>query len=337
MSPMPTEPDPSSRGDIDQRVIDLAETDRFAPLRWLDRFRDQVSLRLRSDQVREALRSGARPLIVTEGDDIAGCLIWRPVPDLADHFDLPVHEVVALLVDPQADRQTVATELLQALRSELGGGPGFAMLRLEVDDIAGLAAGAQTGFRLLETSLVMVNDLERRHLNPPYNPEGMGMGIHRFADGPLPEELHAALRAAPAPIVDDHYHADPRLDDARCDAIYDRRRDQVLDGVRADVLVYRKIDGVYSGFGTFKRDTAVEPHGIALLNDSIGYALPNSPRGHNSAAAEFMCNEPLLEDSRFVQWDTQLTNYPMVNMLAGRRSIRLCRASHMLHCWIDEL
>ena len=48
-------------------------------------------------------------------------------------------------------------------------------------------------------------------------------------------------------------------------------------------------------------------------------------------------NEPLLDGARFVQWDTQATNLPMVNMLAGRPSIRLCRASHMLHCWTDDL
>jgi hypothetical protein len=49
-----------------------------------------------------------------------------------------------------------------------------------------------------------------------------------------------------------------------------------------------------------------------------------------------MCNEPLLEDARLVQWDTQATNLPMVNMLTGRPSIRFCRASYMLHSWTDE-
>jgi len=326
---------PTTADDSDEHLIELAGQDVFAPLRWLDRVGDQVSLSLRSDQVREVLRSAPRPLVVRDEGDILGGLVWRPVPDLAEHFDVPVHEVVAVLVNPAADRKSVVAALLRALTNQLAGDAGFVMLRIEVDDIATMAGATATGFTPLETSLVFVNDLERRHLNPPF--DAPGLKIHRFADGPLPDEMYAALRSAPVPIVDDHYHADPRLDNERCDALYERRRDQVLEGIRADVLVYREIDDVYSGFGTFKRDTTVEPYGITLLNDSIGYRLPGAPPGYNSAAAAFMCNEPLLDNARFVQWDTQVTNYPMVNMLAGRRSIRLCRASYMLHCWTDEL
>jgi len=335
MTPTSSAPPPTSAGDVDDRLVALAEEDAFAPLRYLDRFGEPVSPLVRSDQVRDALRSGPPPLVSRDGGDIAGGLLWRPVPDLADLFDQPVHEVVAVLVDPASDRRSVVTDLLGGLRSELGGDPGLVMLRIEVDDVEALAAATMTGFTVRETSLALLNDLERRHLNPPYDPTGMN--IHRFAEGPLPEGLRVLLRSARAPIIDDHYHADPRLDDERCTAIYDRRRDQVVDGIRADVAVYREIDGVYYGFGTFKRDPAVERCGITLLNDSFGYRPPGAPAGHNRNAAEFMCNEPLLDDARFVQWDTQATNLPMVNMLAGRPSIRLCRASHMLHGWTDEL
>lgn len=334
MAPTSSTSTPVSADHVDEQIIALAEKDAFAPLRWLDRFSPQVSLHVRSDQVREVLRSAPAPLVVSEGGDILGGLLWRPLPDLAEIFDLPVHEVVAVLADPAADRRSVVAELLGALRSELAGDAGLVMLRIEVDDVEALAGATATGFTVRETSLVLMNDLERRHLNPPYDPTGMK--IHRFADGPLPEELHALLRSARAPIVDDHYHADPRLDDERCTAIYDRRRDQVIEGIRADVAVYREIDGVYYGFGTFKRDPAVAPYGLTLLNDSFGYRPPGAPAGHNRNAAEFMCNEPLLDDARFVQWDTQATNLPMVNMLLGRPSIRPCRVSHMLHGWTDD-
>lgn len=333
MTPTSSTPPPVSADD--ERLIAMAEEDAFAPLRWLDRFSERLSLNVRSDQVRDALRCGPPPLVVRDGGDVRGGLLWRPLPDLAEIFDLPVHEVVAVLVDPAVDRRSMVAELLDALRSEMAGDPGMVMLRLEVDDVEAMAGATATGFSVRETSLVLFNDLDRRHLNPPYDPTGMK--IHRFAEGPLTEELHALLRSAAAPIVDDHYHADPRLDDARCTAIYDRRRDQVIEGIRADVAVYREIDGVYYGFGTFKRDPAVEPYGITLLNDSFGYRPPGAPAGHNRNAAEFMCNESLLDDARFVQWDTQATNLPMVNMLLGRPSIRLCRVSHMLHCWTDDL
>lgn len=332
MTPTSATPPPAAADDLDA-LLALAAIDGFAPLRWLDRFREQISTDVRTDQVRDALGSGPAPLVVRTGGAVRGGLLWRPLPDLAEIFDVPVHEVVAVLVDPSADRRSIVGSLLGALRNELAGGRGLVLLRLEVDDVEALAGATGSGFTVRETSLTLFNDLERRHLNPPYDPSGMK--LHRFADGPLPGELQDLLRSAAAPIVDDHYHADPRLDDARCTAIYDRRRDQVIDGVRADVAVYREIDGVYYGFGTFKRDPAVAPYGITLLNDSFGYRPPGAPAGHNRNAAEFMCNEPLLDGARFVQWDTQATNLPMVNMLLGRPSIKLCRVSHMLHGWID--
>lgn len=317
----------------EERLIELAGNDPFAALRWLDRFSPEVSRRVRSDQVRAALAT-ARTLVVREARDVLGGLLWRPVPDLADHFDVPVHEVVAILADPSADRQRVVADLLAALRSELDGDRGgFVTLRIEADDIAGLAGATESGFRLLSTSLSLVNDLERRHKNPPY--EAPGMRIHRFDDGPLPEEVHSLLRSAPSPLVDDHYHADPRLDNARCDALYDRKRERVIEGVGADVMVYRVFEGTITGFGTFQRATDVEPYGIALLDSGFGYRPPGAPAGHGGAAAEFMCNESLL-DNRFVEWDTQATNFPMVNMLIGRPSVRLVRSSYVLHRWTDE-
>lgn len=330
----PTSP-PLLPGSAEERLLALAAVDGFDPLRWLDRYRDRVSVDVRADQIREGLRSGPPPLLATSGEDLRGALLWRPLPDLVEIFDIPVHEVVAVLVDPAENRAAVVGDLLRALRDELAGPPGLVMLRLEVDDVEALAAATGTGFTVRETSITLMNDLERAHFNPPYDPTGMK--IHRFADGPLPQALYDLLRSARSPIVDDHYHADPRLDDERCTAIYDRRRDQVIEGIRADVAVYREIDDVYYGFGTFKQDPAVAPYGLTLVNDSFGYRPPGAPPGHNRNAAEFMCNEPLLEGNRFVQWDTQATNLPMVNMLLGRPSIRPCRISHMLHCWTDDL
>ncbi|MFN8050323.1 MAG: hypothetical protein U0Q22_02705 [Acidimicrobiales bacterium] len=315
-------------------LVELAGLDPFAPLRWLDRFQAEVSGRVRADQVEAAVASTARSLVVRDGADVVGGLVWRAVPDLAEHFDVPVHEVAALLVRPGADRGSVVGALLDAMRDELAAtASGLVMLRVEADDVAGLTAATDTGFRNRSTMLTLVNDLERRHLNPPY--EAPGMSLHRFKDGPLPESTYAALRAAPSTLVDDHYHADPRLDDARCDALYDRKRARVIEGIGADVMVYREVEGTITGFGTFQRSTDVAPYGIGLMNGSFGYRPPGAPPGHGKAAAEFMCNETLL-DNRFVEWDTQATNYGMVNMLIGRPSIRLVRSSHVLHCWTDE-
>ena len=315
------------------RLVSLAEADSFAPLRWLDRFGDAVSSRHRSRALLESLSSCPSPLEVRRGDDTSGVLVWRAVPDLAEHFGVPVHEVVALLVDPGAERRAVVDELLGALKSELAGGQGFVMLRIEADDRAAMAGATAAGFRLCETSLTFVNDLERRQLNPPY--DATGMRVHRFADGPVPDRLQAVFGSAPTRLVDDHYHADHRLDDERCDALYDRVRDRVIRGVGADVVVYHEADGQVTGFGTFRRAVELEPFGVALLDRSIGFQFPGAPAGQSNASAAFMCNEVLL-DNRFCEWTTQATNFRMVNMLGGHRSVRLVRSSHVLHGWIDE-
>jgi hypothetical protein len=330
---MPQTP-PVASDDAAESVLELAARDPFRPRRWLDRYSDQLSLVLRSEQVGAVLRDGPPPLVASDGGDVAGALVWRPIPDLADFFEVPVHEVFALLVEPEADRRAVAASLLGALRGELGGGRGLVMFRIEADDVAGLGGATDAGFRVLETSIAFVNDYERRHLNPPYDPAGMG--IHSFDDGPLPDEMHAALSRAPTGIVNDHYHADPRLDDARCDALYDRMRDRVLQGIGADVLIYRRFDGIYHGYGTFKRATGVAAHGITLLDGALGYKLPGPSVGPIGATGNYICNVPLL-DSRLLQWDTQLTNYAVTNMLLGPRSLKLAHATHMLHCWTDEL
>jgi len=226
----------------------------------------------------------------------------------------------------------VVGRLLDALREELAGVGGFVMLRIEADDRAGLAGAAAAGFEVFETSLSFVNDVERSHLNPPFDPTGMR--IHRFDDGPLPDEVRSVMHEAPVRVLDDHYHADPRLDDDRCDALYVRLRDRVVEGIGADVVVYHEAEGTVTGFGTFKRAADVEPYGVALLDGAIGFQFPSAPPGQSNASAAFMCSRPLL-DNRLVEWGTQVTNYRMVNMLAGRRSLRLCRSSYVLHGWLD--
>lgn len=325
--------DPRSVSDRDSEMLaTLACSAPFAPLRWLDRFAESVSIRHRSDHVAAALRSDPSPLTLRDGDDLVGALLWRGIPDLEDHFDVSVHEVTSLLVAPDADRQVVIAALLDGLREVTNGDHGFVMLRIEADDIVGLCAATRAGFELRETSLSFVNDLERRHLNLPYDPSGMQ--VHRFDDGPLPDALRSIFRAFPTRLVGDHYHADPRLDPLRCDALYDRLRDRVVDGIGADVLVYHEDDGDVTGFGTFKRAADVEPYGVSLLNGAIGFQRPGAPRGQSNTSASFMCGENLL-NNRLIEWGTQATNFRMVNMLGGHRSVRLCRASHVLHCWND--
>ncbi|MEZ5138982.1 MAG: hypothetical protein R2711_09530 [Acidimicrobiales bacterium] len=320
-----------ANGSVDD-VLGLADRDPHAPLRPLARFGHDIARAHRVDHLAAALGAGAETLAVRDGGDLVGAVVHRSVPDLTEHFEQPVHEVVALLSEPDGDRRRLAHVGLDALRDLLAV-PTLVLLRLEGDDLEAAAGASAVGYRLRETSLSFVNDLARRDLNPPRS--DADVRVHRFADGPLPDEVRAAVRRGRTSFVDDHYHADPRLDRARCDDLYDRVRDRVVEGIGADVLVSRHLDGHMVGFGTWRRARELEPYGVAMVDNAFGFRLPGAPAGNLSEVGAYVCDEPLLEN-RLLEWSTQATNYPMVNMLCRRPSIRLCRTTQVLHGWSDE-
>lgn len=325
------------RGDDVQAVLALAARPQLAPLRYLRLFGHDIGGQEQHDRVARALKGDGTHLVLETDGRVAAQASIAEVRDLTDHFDVPFHEVGPVLVDPRSPvpRALAAQLLLEALVDSVAGTPpGVVMLRLESDDGDGLLGAEEAGFRIRETSLTYVNDLERRHRNGPVD-LGDTIRVHRFADGgPLEREFIDRVKGDASRVAMDHYHADPRLPDAACDALYERLLERLLHGVGSDVLIMRIHEGEPAGMGTWRHWSEAEPYGVSMAGSSFGFRIGSAPPGLLNEVTDYVCNESIT-GNRLLEWSTQAANLPMANMIARPNSIRLCRTSHVLHRWTD--
>jgi len=315
--------------------LEVAARGEFAPLRYLAMFGHEVAGLEQRDRVDQILGGPGVHLLADEGSTWRGQASATPVDDLSDHFGVPFHEVGPLLTPVgDADRATTVRRLLDGLcEAVTGPEPGVMMLRLESDDLAGLLGAEEAGFRLRETTLTYVNDLDRASRNPPTELRD-AVRLHRFGvDEPLPESTFEGIRGQASQVTQDHYHADPRLPDERCDALYERVLDRGLRGEGSDCIVMRiGDDGRLQGFGTWRHWSELDRYGVSMAGSAFGFRAPGASAGLQYEVAAFVCNESIT-GNRLLEWSTQATNYAMVNMMSRRPSIRLCRSSYVLHRW----
>ncbi|MEZ5321285.1 MAG: hypothetical protein R2698_04260 [Microthrixaceae bacterium] len=336
---MSTSVDLDSPGPADlDAIAELARTAPYAPLRYLRRFGFDVAGDVRRDEV---LRGGvaADPRVVARsGRRVVGAASLLRLPDLETVFGVPCHEVSHVLTaSDRSDRGELVDRMLSSLVARLGEGSGaMVMLRLEADDRDGIAAAEAAGFRHRETTLTFVNDLERTPLNAPL-PAELPVRVHPLGDAhDLPPAIGEAIARARGLVTHDHYHADPRLPDDRCDELYERLLRRHVAGETADVLVAYWLGDAPASFGTWTRWRSLEPYGVRMVGSTFGFRVPGMPGGSVTGVATYSCNHPIAEN-RLLEWSTQADNYPMVNALAGIRSLALCRTSHVLHRWVDEV
>lgn len=319
-------------------VLDLAARGEFAPLRYLELFGHDVAANEQRDRVERTLHGPGVHRVLEDGGSLLGQASAVPVDDLSDHFDLPFHQIETPLTDSgiDLDRSTAVRLLLDELCDAVTGEqPGVVMLRLEADDLAAVLGAEDAGFRVRETTVTYVNDLERAS-HTPAAPLSAAVSLHRFdRDGLPPEAALASIRGQASQVTQDHYHADPRLPDERCDALYERLLDRALRGEGADCIVMRTgDDGRVQGFGTWRRWSWLERYGVSMAGSSFGFRAPGAPAGLLHEIAAFVCSTSIT-DNRLLEWSTQATNFAMVNMMCRQPSIRFCRSSYLLHRWTD--
>ncbi len=109
----------------------------------------------------------------------------------------------------------------------------------------------ELGFRLMDTLVYYRRDLQRMPL-----PEAQDAALIR----PVQNGEEAAVRAIAAQSFQGyfgHYHADPRLDQAACDAAYISWAERsCVDRSVADEVLVAELDGQLVGFLTLRRNTA---------------------------------------------------------------------------------
>ncbi len=314
-------------------LLELAGSAPYAPLRYLALFgHPDVAEADQRDRTASRLAGPGQHLLLEDGGRVRGQVSVVPVDDLTGHFGTPFWDVGPVVSDPPGgpERLDVATRLL---RAAVDGPEGLLVLRVEGDDRATLLAAQECGFRVMENSLTYVNDLDRAAKNP--DPESPDIELHRIGiDPPIPSEAFDEVRVGADQLTEDHYHADPRLPDDLCNALYRRLLDRGLAGEGADALILRMHEDRIIGLGIWRHWSHLERHGVSIAGNGFGFRAFYAPPGSDRFTA-FICNNSLT-GNRLLEWTTQSTNYPMVNMICSQRSIRLCRSSYVLHRWSDS-
>lgn len=129
--------------------------------------------------------------------------------------------------------------------------------RCPATDLAAVQAMERAGFQLMDTLLYYQRDLTRQPF--PDVPRNIPVRPAR------PNEADAVRDVAAAAFRDyyGHYHADPRLDRAACDAAYvDWAHRSCLSRDVADEVLVAVRDGAVAGFATLKWNSSEEGDGV---------------------------------------------------------------------------
>lgn len=145
--------------------------------------------------------------------------------------------------------------------------------RCSTSDLPTAQALEQHGFFLTDTLVYFRRDLQRPPL-PPLRP----LKIRPATEADAPAVGKIAQQAFRG--YDSHYHADPRLDRAACDALYvDWAERSCREPAVADTVLLAEVENQVAGFLTLKTISATEADGRlyavlpALQGQGIGQAL----------------------------------------------------------------
>lgn len=126
-------------------------------------------------------------------------------------------------------------------------GVELAIVRCATAELAAVHLLEDAGFRLMDTLLLFARDLRA-----PALPEPDQAASVRVRSGSA-DDADAVARVAALAFhgYAGHYHADPRLDPAACDALYEdwARRSLTVPGT-ADAVLVAEMDGTVAGFST---------------------------------------------------------------------------------------
>ena len=209
--------------------------------------------------------------------------------------------------------------ILEFCRDE---GVRFLIARCNAADLPSARAMCAAGFDLMDTLVCA----ERSMSEPP--PHSCGPTVVRPArpdDAPV---IEAIAHESFSGYVAGHYHADPRLDRAKCDDVYVSWALRASRGEAADAMFVGEVDGRIAGF-------------LAATGGETG----SSPIGGVTAGARRRgVYRTLIEET--VRWctaagskrmliSTQITNPVSLNTWL-RTGFRTCGGTYTFHKWFDD-
>lgn len=136
-------------------------------------------------------------------------------------------------------------------------GVELAIVRCATAELAAMHLLEDAGFRLMDTLLLFARDLRTPALPEP--DQAASVWVRSGSADDADAVARVAARAFHG--YAGHYHADPRLDPATCDALYEDwvRRSLTVPGT-ADAVLIAEVDGAVAGFSTVSV-TGTDAHG----------------------------------------------------------------------------
>jgi GNAT superfamily N-acetyltransferase len=199
----------------------------------------------------------------------------------------------------------------------------FLIARCAAQDLTAAQALERAGFRLMDTLVYYERNLAQTPL-----PAARPAAVRPYRDG----EASAVQRAAAEAFRGyfGHYHADPRLNPAQCDAVYSSwaYRACTVPGV-ADAVLLAECDGALAGLLTVKVREA--SHGDVGL---LGVVPGARRRGVASALLIAGMQWCLANGHALMTISTQVTNTASQRVWV-RLGFEPSRAYYTFHKWFD--
>jgi ribosomal protein S18 acetylase RimI-like enzyme len=219
-------------------------------------------------------------------------------------------------------RHITSATLPDVMRACAGEQIQLLMVRCSAADFATIASLEDSGFHLMD---VLVS-YRRALIELPSIalPDGMSIRSATPADE---SQIERVARESFAGYVG-HYHADPRLDRASCDAVYSSWAVRSLSrDVAAEVLVIEKNTRI-AAFGTLCIDGT----------EGIGQLFAVSPDFRRQGLYRLLMAETMRRLARAglqtMRYSTQITNLPAQNVLTDF-GFHLSNSNVTFHKWFD--
>lgn len=267
-------------------------------------------------------RAGGRPY--------ASAIVARK-PMESEAFGLDVAEASHLMSPPEEPgRRDAVAELLGRLRDEeRSAGTRLLVLRLHSADVDALAIAQAEGFRVVETTVTYLGDVER----PAPVDDRHGLTVETFDGDPS-----AALSASEVDGLADatsgwrlsRFRADPHLDPEAVDRYYRSWVPNIAGGRWSDCLYVARASGELAGIYAENTDrrlldltgvTLREGSWLVVLTEGLGVgrALMRTSSAHRFPGGRFHQNE------------TQAHNVATVRCLDHMTYLR---SGYTLHAWL---
>jgi hypothetical protein len=221
-------------------------------------------------EINATLTHGDGIVLATEAAGGRAIVVARALAWDTEFFGIPMGRIEYVLAASAEAAAQVIAAATAALRER---GVRHVSARVDVEDIATVAACEAAGFRMMDA---IVTYTTRPRKEPPNPVREVGaIRDFRAEDGPelvrIAEEAYRGFRG--------RFHLDPSLPDDRCDALYGEWARQCVAFRMADtILVAEGAAGQLLGFLAFrKREPVSSVGGAAVYGGGLGACRADTP------------------------------------------------------------